>query len=182
VLLPDGNFAATVSATGDRQAEFHTAKNPGSPGLTREKLTMKLTAALSTAAAAAITALALTSAPAMAATLSPARTATTQPSASQLMTAWDNSPGYTDLIAADNALTSHNGPELARYATLAIASPQPVDTAGYIATMRVYRAAGIALAHGDTATANTDIATADDMAWDLITSTFAALNRVNVSN
>ncbi len=103
-------------------------------------------------------------------------------SAGQLMTAWDNSPGYTNLVAADNALTHRNGPELARYTALAIAHPQPVDTAGYIATMRVYHAAGIALAHGDTATANTDIATADDMAWDVITSTFAALNRVNISN
>jgi len=141
---------------------------------------MKLTAALATTAAAGIAALALTSAPAMASTTTAQHG--THASASQLLTAWDNSPGYTDLLAVDNALTHRNGPALAHDTALAITHPQPVDTAGYIATMRVYHAAGIALTHGHTATANADIAKADDLAWDVVTDTFAALNRVSVNS
>lgn len=141
---------------------------------------MKLSACLSAAAAAGIAALALTSAPAMASTVSTAHQAS-DPSASQLITAWDNSPGYTYLNDVDNALVLRNGPALAHYTTLAIAHPQPVDTAGYIATMRVYHAAGVALAHGHKAAANADIAKGDDMAWDVVQDTFAAINRVSVS-
>jgi hypothetical protein len=145
------------------------------------KLSAALAAALSTTAAAAITALALTSAPAMASTLTPAHQAT-HATASQRLTAWDNRSGYTDLVAVDNALTHRNGPALTHDTALAITHPQPVDTAGYIAMMRVYHAAGIALTHGHTAAANADIAKADDMAWDVITDTFAALNRVSVNS
>jgi hypothetical protein len=140
---------------------------------------MKLSTCLSAAAATGIGALVLTSAPAMASTLSPAHQ-TTHLSASQLLTAWDNGPGGADLNAADNALTHRNGPALAHYTALAITHPQPVDTAGYVAMMRVYHAAGIALAHGNKTAANADIAKADDMAWDVITDTFSALNRVSV--
>jgi hypothetical protein len=145
------------------------------------KLSAALAATLSTTAAAAITTLALTSAPAMASTLTPAHQAT-HATASQLLTAWDNSPGYTDLTATGNALTHRNGPALTHYTALAITHPQPVDTAGYIAMMRVYHAAGIALTHGHTTTANADIAKANDLAWDVITDTFSALNRITVNS
>jgi hypothetical protein len=141
---------------------------------------MKLSTRLPAAAAAgAIAALALTGAPAMASTTAPH---VTHASPSQLLTAWDNGPGYADLIAVDNALVHRNGPKLAHYAALAAAHPQPVDTTGYVATMHVYHAAGIALAHGNKATANADIAKADDMAWDVVQNTFSAINRLSVSN
>jgi hypothetical protein len=133
-----------------------------------------------TAAAAAIAALVLTGAPAMAST-GTSTTHATQASASQLLTAWSNGPGWADLNAVDNALIHRNGRALAHYTTLAIAHPQPVDTAGYVATMRVYHAAGIAMAQGKNATAHADIAKGDDMAWDVVQDTFSAINRLPIS-
>lgn len=41
-------------------------------------------------------------------------------------------------------------------------------------------AAGTALSRGDTATANADLARADDMAWDVLEATFGAIERVPV--
>jgi hypothetical protein len=140
---------------------------------------MRLSTCLPAAtAAAAIAALVLTGAPAMASTSTAHHV--THESASQLLTDWSNGSGYADLNAVDNALIHRNGPALARYTALAAAHPQPVDTAGYVAMMRVYHAAGIALAHGEKATANADIAKADELAWDVVENTFSAINRVSV--
>jgi len=114
----------------------------------------------------------------------PAEAATAAPhasaghSAAEAMTAWVNGPGYGYLNATESALAARNGRKLARCATLAAEHPQPVDIAGYVAMMREYAAAGRALTRGETRTANTDIAKADDMAWDVVEATFSALPRL----
>jgi hypothetical protein len=107
----------------------------------------------------------------------PAQTTTSQTPA-ESMTAWLSGPGYGYLTGTEAAEAARDGAALTREATLAAEYPQPVGTAGYIATMRVYAAAGQALTRGDTSAATADLAQADDMAWDVIKATFGALDRI----
>jgi hypothetical protein len=120
---------------------------------------------------------AATLAPHAAAQTTAAQTVTSQTPA-ESMTTWVNGPGYGYLTGTETAEAARDGAALTREATLAAAHPQPVDTAGYVATMRVYAAAGQALTRGDTAAATADLAQADDMAWDIIKATFGALDRI----
>ena len=140
------------------------------------KLSLCLPAAAGAVAVAA--ALVLTGAPAMASTT--AVTAVHQ-SPSQLLTTWSNGPGGADLNAVESALAHNNGARLARTATIAAAHPQPVDTADYIAMMRVYHVAGVALSHHNKKAFKADMVTATDIAWDVVQNTFAAISRLPVS-
>ena len=138
---------------------------------------MKLSLCLPAAAAAVAVAgtLVLTGAPAM------ASVSAHHESPSQLLTAWSNGPGGADLNAVESALAHNNGAKLARTATIAATHPQPVDTADYIAMMRVYHVAGVALSHHNKKAFKADMVTATDIAWVVVQNTFAAINRVPVS-
>jgi len=127
---------------------------------------------LSLCVPAAAVALALTAAPAM------ASVSAHPESASQRLTAWSNGAGGTDLNAVENALAHNNGAKLARTATIAAAHPQPVDTSDYVAMMRAYHVAGVALSHHNEKAFKADLVTATDIAWVVVQNTFAAVDRL----
>jgi hypothetical protein len=136
---------------------------------------MKLSLCLPVAAAVAVAGLTLSGAPAM------ASVSAHPESASQRLTAWSNGAGGTDLNAVENALAHNNGAKLARTATIAAEHPQPVDTSDYVAMMRAYHVAGVALSHHNEKASKADLVTATDIAWVVVQNTFAAINRLPVS-